>query len=205
MTEEKRKRRFWRLVGAIVVSLGFIAFFAWSEYRTGTFYWWHVYVLVGVVIAAVVVNYWARVRQGLARMIDKIGPGEVRRDYLMALVPMYFIVSAYLMQSALKDGNLDMVPMILSIVILVFAIYLMVAAVLINTLPKPCIRTTYQIASSLAIIGAVIFIINVLSVTNELNSQGANNWYVQPFFYGGLVVTLGIMVFHLINLYGDKK
>ena len=203
------KKRIWRLVAAVAVCLLFIAFFSWSEQRSGSFQWWHVYVLVGVLTIAVLAKVVPGLGRGLKRTMEYVGfekesagaGGRVRRDYFMALVPMYFIVSAYLMQAALRGGKLDMGVMILSIVMLVFALYLVIAS-FFRALPEAWARTTYQVASSLAIIGALVFAIDVFEAVGELVKLGAGPWFVTPFLYGGLLVVLGIMVFHLISVSG---
>lgn len=208
---DRKRFRGWRLVAAIAVCLAFIAFFAWSEHRLGNFQWWHVYVLVGALIIVVLVKLIPGVGRGLKRVMDYVGfekesskaGGGVRRDYFMALVPMYFIVSAYLMQAALRGGKLDMVAMILSVVILTFALYLVIVS-FFRALPERWARTTYQLASSLAVIGALVFAIEVIKGTGELTKLGASSWYLIPFSYGGLLVVLGIMVFHLISVSGRE-
>jgi hypothetical protein len=203
----KKKSSIWRLVLAIVVCLALIAFFAWSEQRIGNFQWWHVYVLVGALIITVLVKLISRVGRVLKYIMDKVrfekeslktGRG-IRREYFMALVPMYFIVSAYLMQTALRGDELDMVPMIL----LAFALYLVIVS-FYRALPEAWARITYQLASSLAVIGALVFAINVLEATNELMQLEASQWYIIPFTYGGLLVVLGIMVFYLISVSGRE-
>jgi len=206
---DKKRVGIWRRVAAIVVCLVFIAFFSWSEQRSGSFQWWHVYVLVGALTIAVL----AKVVPGVGRVLKRVteyvgfekestGAGSgIRREYFMALVPMYFIVSAYLMQAALRGGKLDMEVMILSIVMLVFTLYLVFAS-FFRKLPETWARTTYQVASSLAMIGALVFAIDVLKATGELVKLEASLWYVTPFLYGGLLVVLGIMVFHLISVSG---
>jgi hypothetical protein len=208
---DRKRFRGWRLVAAVAVCLAFIAFFAWSEHRLGNFQWWHVYVLVGALIIAVLVKLIPRVGRGLKRVMDCVGfekessktGGGVRRDYFMALVPMYFIVSAYLMQASLRDGKLDIVAMTLSIVILAFALYLVIVS-FFRALPERWARTTYQLASSLAVIGALVFAIDMIQRMVELTNLGASSWYLIPFFYGGLLVVLGIMVFHLISVSGRE-
>jgi hypothetical protein len=199
----------WRLVAAIVVCLVFIAFFSWYEQRLGSFQWWHVYVLVGALAIAVLAKVVPGVGRVLNRVMEYVGfekesagaSGGVRRDYFMALVPMYFIVSAYLMQAALRGGRLDMGAMILSIVVLVFALYLVVAS-FFRALPEAWVRTTYQVASSLAIIGALVFAIDLIKATGDLANLGANGWYVNTFLCAGLLVVFGIMLFHVISVSG---
>ncbi len=155
----------------------------------------------------------AKVIPGVGRVLKRVthivgfeketsGAGAgVRREYFMALVPMYFIVSAYLMQAALRGNKPDIVVMTLSIVMLALALYL-VAASFFRAMPEAWARTTYQVASSLAIIGALVFAVDVLRATGELMKLGVSPWYVLPFLYGGLLVVLGIMVFHLISVSG---
>jgi len=208
---DRKRFRGWRLVTAIAVCLAFIVFFAWSEHRLGNFQWWHVYVLVGALIIAVLVKLIPRVGRVLKRVMDYVGfekesskaGGGVRRDYFMALAPMYFIVSAYLMQAALRSGNLDRVAMILSIMILAFAVYLVIVS-FFRALPERLARITYQLASSLAILGALVFAIDVITGMGELTKLGASSWYLISFSYGGLLVALGIMVFHLISISGRE-
>lgn len=204
---DKQKSSIWKLVLAIVVCLALIAFFAWFEQRMGNFQWWHVYFLVGALTIAVLVKLISRVRRVLKHVMDKVrfekeslktGSG-VRRDYFMALVPMYFIVSAYLMQAALRGSELDMAPMILSFVMLAFALYLTIVSFL-RAFPEAWARITYQLASSLAVISALVFAIDMLEATKKLMQLEASQWYVLPFTYGGLLVVLGIMVFHLISV-----
>lgn len=206
---DKKRVHIGSLFAAISVGLALIAFFSWFELRSGSFQWWHACVLVGALTIAVLAKVVPGVSRVLKRVMEYVGfekesaeaGGGVRREYFMALVPMYFIVSAYLMQAALRGSNLDMAPMILSIVILVFALYLVFAS-FFRALPKAFARTTYQVASSLAMIGALVFAIDVLEVTAELMKLGASQWYVTPFLYSGLLVVLGIMVFHLISVSG---
>jgi hypothetical protein len=205
--QEMRKR----LVAALVVGLVLIAFFSWVERRFGDFQWWHVYVLVGALIMAVLVRLMPRMGRLLKRVTKHVGfekesskaVSGARRQYFMALVPMYFVVSAYLMQSALRSGKLDRAAMILSIAILIFALYLVVASFL-RALRENWARITYQLASSLAIIGAVVFAIDLIKATGDLVSLGVKPGYVTIFFSVGLSVILGMMVFHVISLSGEE-
>jgi len=208
---DKKRTGIWKLVAAIVVCVALIAFFLWSEQRSGYFQWWHVYVLVGALTIAVLVKLIPRTDRALNRVMEHVGfekesskaVGGVRRQYFMALVPMYFIVSVYLLQAALRGGKLDMMPMILSIVILVFALYLTIAS-FFRALPENWARTTYQFASSLAVIGAVVFAIDLIKATGDLANLGVKPGYVNTFLVAGLLVVLGMMVFHLISLSGSE-
>ena len=117
----------------------------------------------------------------------------------MALAPMYFIVSLYLMQAALQSGKLDMPSAILSIAILVFALYLVFAA-FFRALPESLMRTTYLVASSLAVLGSLVFLLELIKAERDLMNLGLKSGYVNTFLGAGLLVVLGIMVFHLISL-----
>ena len=207
MADRKKISR-WRLIVAVVLGLIFIAYFWWSEQRSGVFQWWQVYVLVLVLIVAVLVVVLPKVGGVLKRVMRYIGfekesegvGNGVKREYFMALVPMYFIASLYLMQAALRGGTLDMVTMILSILVLLFSLYLVIVSFL-RRLQKAWVRNTYQVASSLALVGAVVFCIDLLKATRELIDSGINYWYVVPIIWVGLFVVFGIMVFHMISMY----
>jgi len=207
--ENQEVRR--RLVAAIVVGLVLIAFFSWVERRLGDFQWWHVYVYVGALTIAVLVKLIPAMSRALKRVVECVGfekessktVGGIRRHYFMALVPMYFIVSAYLLQAALRGGKLDIVAMILSIVILVFALYLVIASFL-RALPDNWTRITYQLASSLAVLGAVVFAIDLIKATGDLADLGVKVGYANTFLGAGLLVVLGMMVFHLFSFSGRE-
>lgn len=93
--DKKKKVVITRLV-TILVCLGLIAFFSWVEQRSGSFRWWHVYVLIGFLIIAILVKVFPLMARVLKTMMKYVGfekesAGEVsgiRREYFMALVPL---------------------------------------------------------------------------------------------------------------------
>jgi len=201
-----------RLVAAIVVCLAIIAFYWWLERGSRSFQWWHVYVLVGVLIIAVLVGLIPGMRRPLNRVMEHVGfekepskaVGGVRRHYLMALVPMYFIASMYLMQAALQGGRLNIVAMVLSIAILAFSLYLVTVS-FFRVPPKDLARNTYQVASSFAIIGPAVFAIDLMKVMGDLEKLGVKSVYLNPFLVAGLLVVLGMMVFSVISSSGREQ
>jgi hypothetical protein len=197
------------LIVAVVLGLILIAYFSWSEQKSGIFQWWHVCVMLVALIFAIlakILPWMGNVIKNVKRYIgfDKESEGVsngVKREYFMALVPMYFIASLYLMQAALRGGKVDIMTMFLSILVLMFSLYLVIVSFL-RKLSDAWVRNTYQVASSLAIVGVVVFCIELLKATMELIDSGINYWYVVPIIWVGLFVVFGIMVFHMISMYG---
>jgi hypothetical protein len=203
----KKKSRIWKLVVAIVVCLAVIALFAWAERGLGSFQWWHVYVLVAALAMIVLIKLTSWMDRVLKYVTEYVGfekeppriSSGVRRDYFIAVAPVYFIVGAYLMQAALRGSQMGMVAMILSIVMLAFALYLVVAS-FCRKLPETLARTTYLLASWLAVIGAALFAIEFSGAIQKLGELGVSQWYVVLFTWGGFLVILGILVYHLISV-----
>jgi hypothetical protein len=200
----------------VLACLGFIGFFSWSEQNAGIFQWWHLIVLLGVLIILVItklteIGRWANLIKKF--IIDNFGFGKesgkkgvgIRREYFMASVPIYFIVSAYLMQASLKDGNTDVVAMIFSILVLAFALYLVIVA-FFRKLPEAWAHQTYIIISYFDVVATMAFLIDIYRSAQDLMSSNAYMWYINLFLGAGLLVGIGIMLFHILREYGrDSK
>jgi hypothetical protein len=208
---KKKKSRIWKWVMAISVCLAVIALFAWVERGLGNFQWWHVYFMVGALIVIVLARTIPAVGRvpkyilkyvGFEKETSGVG-GGVRREYFMALAPIYFIVSVYLMQAALGDGKLDIMAMSLSIVMLLFALNLVFTS-FFRAVPEAYARATHQMASLLAPLGGIVFYIDLLNITEELKNLVTSPWYVVLLFCIGLLVVFGVMVFHIINVSGRE-
>jgi hypothetical protein len=206
-TMANKKSRIRKRAIAIIVCLAVIALFAWAEHGLGSFQWWHVYVLVAALIMIVLVKLTPRIGRVLKYVTEYVGfekeplktGGGIRRDYFMAVAPVYFIVSAYLMQAALRGNQMGTVAMILSIVMLAFALYLVVVS-FYRKLSETWARATYLLASWLAVIGAALFALDLLEAIRKLVELEVNQWYVILFTCGGFLIILGIMLFHLIRV-----
>jgi hypothetical protein len=117
----------------------------------------------------------------------------------MAHAPMYFIISAYLMQAALKDNSPNVMTMILSFLILIFALNLVFAA-LWKKLSEGYLHFTHRIASALSLIGIAVFTIDLLTIIANLTKAGVNGFVTTLFLALGLLLMLGIAVFYLISI-----
>lgn len=204
---DKKRINIWRLILAIVFCLAFIAFFALSEKSSGIFRWWHIYVLIGTLLIAVLTRVIHQLGDLLRNIMEnfkfdnkapEVATG-VRREFFMAQVPVCFFISIYLAQNGLTGGNINITSIILSIIVFSFVLNLIVA----SFLRKPneiYARYTHKFASWLSLGGVAVFIIDLLKTTTDLNKTGINNFYTYMFLGFGILVMLAMLVFFLISV-----
>jgi len=198
-------------VALVILFLIIITIFSFSEQSMGVFQWWLIYFLVGfftLLVLTMVIPVVGRVFNWITSHVGRYIGFEsepqkqnvnIRRDYFMSVVPLFFIISGYLMKSAINNGKQDIFNMSLSIVMLLFALYLVFAA-FYRKLPETVSHITYQAASQLSTIGSLVFTIDVLSMTAELIKLGVSPLFVYAFFMGGMLTVLCIMFFSVISL-----
>jgi hypothetical protein len=225
---EKRKKVILTRIITIILCFAFIAFFAWSENNAGIFHWWHVWVLVVFTVIMAIVRLipeklaiygnWIKkylklgiVLSGIDQVVkwlkDNFGFGEesskegsgVLRELFLGTVPAYFVTSIYLMQISVKSVDDKIVPAILSIVVLIFALYLVFSA-FYRKLPENWSKNTHKVIINFGYIAITIFFIDMLKSVNELASLGMNTNYVNTFWWVGFVIGVFMIIFQFIIL-----
>jgi hypothetical protein len=202
-----QSRKTIMMIVASIVCLGLIAFFSWTEQDSGTFRWWHAIVLLGVLILAVIakITPWiGKIEQLILRYIgfdqEKEEGRGAKREYFMALVPLAFIVSAYLMISALKNSSINVVSLILSLGILLYALNL-IAVSFARRASTKWVKFTDYIAGWIALLGSLTFAIDLFNVTNQLmNGSHANTALEAIYLVLGLIGVFAIMLFFVISV-----
>lgn len=122
------------------------------------------------------------------------------QEGFMSLAPIYLVGSGYLFQAELD--NPSSLTMALSIGFLVFASYLGISAFV--PFPRKLMLITYKVASALGFVAAIIFLLDLLGMTADLYSAGANLLYVRSFYFVGTPLVIALMLSHLVKAYASE-
>lgn len=128
---------------------------------------------------------------------------DIRKEYFMSLVPLYVILSYYLMQAGLNDSkflfwNLPFIDYSLSVVGMIFALFLTYASFF--RIPQNWVFYAYLSAASLGAVGALVFSIDWLNSLRDLMTLNVSAWYLWIYVIGGEIVILAIILFHVMNV-----
>ncbi len=221
---EKRGKTILGIIFIIFLCAVFIVFFSWSEYNAKLFHWWHVGVLVGFTIIMVINRLipdkikacisWIKKYLKMAKVVtlveiirewlkdnfgfgkeSSIEDGGLRREYFMATMPVYFVISMYLMKAYIKSG--DIVTEALSILVLIFTLYLVFAA-LYRKLPEKLAKRTHLTLASVGYLTIPIFFIDLFRTVSELIGPGISVFYISAITIIGFTVGTLMILFQFI-------
>jgi hypothetical protein len=202
-----KKKNKWKLVLATVICLLFWVIISWDEYKAGQFHLWYAWVWLGAIALLLLANSVPSVGQKLARVIKPIdfekepieGHDNIRREYLMAQVPLFFIASGLIMQSSFRNGHANVLTVVVGILMFCYAIYLVYISFKRNV-SKIWSYNTYVVTSSMSIIGIAVFGYDLINEYSNLSRASVYSWYTNAFLFVGLGMLFCIAAFYIVSL-----
>lgn len=194
--EGKKKNKWWALSFAVLIDILFIVYYAWSEYKSGIFHWWHVIVL-SVVLILLIVNYLTKWLNTLTSFVKKnigfdreIKSVDGMREYFLENTPILFFVSAYSMEFGFKGSYINPVTMVGSIIMLLISFCFAIGGILGKLMKESWLQWTYQHTEWLGILAMAAFIFELIAITKNL-----------PTFWGYIYLIIGLIYVIFIGLH----